>query len=77
MKGPIVINLPVPESLLWLGLLGAAALFAVVSVVVSHHWSYYGLSSSDREFSSALYYVGGVGLLVVMGLCAAAYGFWN
>lgn len=73
MRSPIVVELPIPAGALWVGLLGAAAVFAVVSGVVSHHWMYYGLSSSNREFASALYYVGGVALLVFMGLCAAAY----
>lgn len=68
------IDLPIPEVALWVGLAAAIGLFCVISAIVSHHWGYYGMSRTNREFASALYYVGGVSLLVVMGLAAAGYG---
>jgi len=74
VKEPIVVNLPIPASGLWLGLLAMAVIFTVASIFISHHWSYYGVSNTNRDFATALYYVGGIALLVGMGLSAAAYG---
>jgi hypothetical protein len=69
-----VVTLPVPEVALWAILGVTVAVFLIVSAVMHHHWSYYGVKESDRQVYSALYYVVAGLLLLGMALAALAYG---
>jgi formate hydrogenlyase subunit 3/multisubunit Na+/H+ antiporter MnhD subunit len=69
-----VISLPVPEGALWAALGVTAALFMIVSAIIHHHWSYYGLRESERAGAAATYYVVSGILLVGMVVSALAYG---
>jgi hypothetical protein len=69
-----LISLPVPDGALW-GIFGfTIALFITVSAVIGHHWHYYGMKDSERQFSAALYYTVSGALLVTMAFAALAYG---
>jgi hypothetical protein len=69
-----VISLPVPDGALWAALGVTLALFALVSAIIHHHWSYYGLRDSDRAGAAATYYVVSGVLLAGMAVSALAYG---
>lgn len=74
MAEETVISLPVPASALW-ALLGVVlALFLIVSAIVHHHWSYYGLRPSDKSLTVAVYYVVSGAMFAGMVVSAAAYG---
>ncbi len=74
MREETVISLPVPDGALWAAFGVTVAVFMVVSAVVHHHWSYYGLRESDRASAAAIYYVVSGIFIAGMAVSALAYG---
>ncbi len=69
----VTIPLPVSAGFLWVTFLLVVVCFAVVSWALVHHWKYYGIAGNNRVFIKSMFFVLGIGLLVLMALFISAY----
>lgn len=58
---------------LWWFLAVAILIFIVMSLILNHHWSYYGIKEHERVYARAVYYIIGIGLLMLMTFLVAGY----
>jgi ABC-type amino acid transport system permease subunit len=69
----VTIPLPISAGLLWAVFLFATVCFVVVSWALVHHWKYYGIAGNNRVFIKSMFFVLGIGLLVLVALFIGAY----
>jgi ABC-type amino acid transport system permease subunit len=69
----VTIPLPISAGLLWMVFLFAVVCFAVVSWAFVHHWKYYGIQGNNRVFIKSMFFVLGIGLLILTALFIGAY----
>jgi hypothetical protein len=69
----VVVNLPVSASILW-GIWGILVLiFICVSWMLVHHWGYYGIRENRKVFVKSIYFIGGIGILLLGALLLGAF----
>ena len=66
-------NLPISASILW-GIWGILVLiFICVSWMLVHHWGYYGIRENRKVFVKSIYFIGGIGILLLGALLLGAF----
>jgi len=61
------------STILWTGFLFLIAGFLGFSLILIHHWGYYGIKNNKKVFAKGLYFVGAVFLLIIVGVSFMLY----
>lgn len=61
-----LINIDFPPEVMWMFLAGIIIIFLIMSFVLQHHWSYYGIKENSKIFAKSLYWIVSVFLIIVM-----------
>ena len=69
----LILSIPITPGILWIVWVVILIIFGTVSWILMHHWKYYGVAGNNRIFAKALYFVGGIAMLIIMALLIGAY----
>jgi hypothetical protein len=70
-----VLSVPIAPSVLWALWFLLLCSFCCVSWMLVHHWGYYGVKENRKVFAKTLYFVGGIGGLLLLAIFIGAYSF--
>jgi hypothetical protein len=60
-------------AIIWTGFLFLTAAFLGFSLVLIHHWGYYGIKNNKKVFAKSLYFVGAILMLIIVAIFFALY----
>jgi len=70
-----ILSIPLSPKILWSVWFLALCAFVFVSWVLVHHWGYYGVKENRKVFAKTIYFVGGIGAIIVSALFITAFSF--
>lgn len=76
MKDSVDIVLPISSGILWIIFFIVLVFFGIVSWILLHHWSYYGIKGNEKVFIKSLYFIISIMLLVAMIFLIGSYHFF-
>ena len=69
------ISVPISPSVLWATWFILLCAFLFVSWALVHHWGYYGVKEYRKVFAKTIYFVGGIGAMILLAIFIGAYSF--
>lgn len=66
-------NLVVPPVFLWALLLVFILVFITTSLILHHHWKYYGIGGNPKIFVKTLHWIISICLIILMAIALLAY----
>ena len=72
-NGLIIANMIIPPIFLWTVLLIFILVFILISLVLHHHWKYYGIRNNPKIFVKTLHWIISAFLIVVMTMALLTY----
>lgn len=61
------------ESFIWTAYLILIIVFITFSLVLMHHWSYYGIRGRKKTATKVMFFVGGILLLITIAISLLLY----